>query len=64
MEAISLLKKIGQIILLVLLQVLLLNKINLFGYVTPMLYIWITIKAANNISQSGLLLLSFFIIKE
>ena len=56
MEAISLLKKIGQIILLVLLQVLLLNKINLFGYVTPMLYIWITIKAANNISQSGLLL--------
>lgn len=60
MEAISILKKIGQIILLVLLQVLLLNKINLFGYVTPMLYIWITIKAANNISQSGLLLLSFF----
>lgn len=60
MSGVSIVRRIGQIILLVALQVLLLNKINLFGYVTPMLYIWITIKMDSSCSRNGLMLISFF----
>ncbi|MBO7259905.1 MAG: rod shape-determining protein MreD [Bacteroidaceae bacterium] len=60
MGAISIFRKIGQIILLVALQVLIFNKINLFGYVTPLLYIWVTVKIENSYSRSAILLFSFF----
>lgn len=60
MGSLSVFKKIRQIILLVALQVLILNKINLFGYVTPLLYIWSIVKIENTYSRNTLLLLAFF----
>lgn len=59
MGTIAVFKKIGQVFLLVALQVLILNKINLFGYVTPLVYIWVTIKIDNSYSRNAILLISF-----
>lgn len=50
-----------QFLLLVAVQVLVLNQINLFGYVTPMLYILFTIKYRSNTNRSLILLLSFLL---
>ncbi len=44
MKAITILKEILLFIILILIQVLLLNRITVFGYATPILYIYFTVK--------------------
>lgn len=46
---------------IVLLQALLLNKINLFGYVTPLFYIWMIVRMDSSMSRNSILLWSFFL---
>jgi len=53
------LKKIGLLIILVLIQVLVLNQIHIFGYATPILYIYVLLKLPADISRNGLLLWGF-----
>jgi rod shape-determining protein MreD len=50
-----------QFILLVLVQVFLLDHINLFGYINPMLYIWFIIMLPNN-TPKWLVLISSFLL--
>ena len=46
---------------LVLLQVLFLNRISLFGYVTPLFYLWFIIRFDSSMSRYSMLLWGFFI---
>ena len=46
---------------LVLLQVLFLNRISLFGYVTPLYYIWLIVRFDSSMKRSGILLWAFFL---
>ena len=46
---------------LALLQVLILNRICLFGYVTPLFYIWMIIRFDNAMKRSSILLWAFFL---
>lgn len=46
---------------LALLQVLFLNRIALFGYVTPLFYIWMIVRFDTSMSRSGILLWAFFL---
>lgn len=61
METISFFKRLLSLVLLVLLQVLILNRINLFGYVTPILYIMLILKFDSGMSRGSILLWGFFI---
>ena len=61
METISFFKRLLSLVLLVLLQVLMLNRINLFGYVTPILYIMMILKLDSGMSRGSILLWGFFI---
>jgi len=45
----------------VLLQVLFLNRINLFGYVTPLFYIWMIARFDSSMSRTSILLWAFFL---
>jgi len=51
-------KQIGLFILLVFLQVVLLNKIHLFGYAVPLLYIYFILRFPVNANRNVVLLLS------
>lgn len=55
------LKKLGWLLGLVLLQVLILNKIHLFGYATPFLYIYWLLKFDSDTSHNALMLWAFFL---
>jgi rod shape-determining protein MreD len=44
-----------------LLQVLFLNRISLFGYVTPLFYIWMIARFDSSMTRSGILLWAFFL---
>ena len=46
---------------LALLQVLILNRICLFGYVTPLFYIWMIIRFDSAMKRSAILLWAFFL---
>ncbi len=61
METISFFKRLLSLTLLVLLQVLVLNRINLFGYVTPILYIIMILKFDSGMSRGSILLWGFFL---
>jgi len=55
----SLINRILTFILLVLLQVLILNKIHLFGYATPMLYIFFILKIGASEGRNKVMLWAF-----
>jgi rod shape-determining protein MreD len=54
----STLKQIGLFLLLVALQLVLLDKIHLFGYATPLIYIYFIIRLPGNMNRSLVLFLS------
>ncbi|MFA6872570.1 MAG: rod shape-determining protein MreD [Bacteroidaceae bacterium] len=53
------LKKIGLLLVLVSIQVLVLNQIHIFGYATPIIYIYVLLKLPPDISRNSLLLWGF-----
>lgn len=55
----SYLRKIGWFVGLVLLQVLILNRIDWFGYATPFLYVYLLLKFESDISRNSLMLWAF-----
>jgi len=56
----SFIRRLFLLIGLVLLQVLFLNRICLFGYVTPLFYIWMIVRFDSSMKRSGILLWAFF----
>lgn len=61
MEKRSFMNRLFTLIGLVLLQVLILNRICLFGYVTPLFYIWMIVRFDSFMKRSGVLLWAFFL---
>lgn len=61
MEKGSFILRLFTLIGLVLLQVLFLNRINLFGYVTPLFYIWMIARFDSSMSRTSILLWAFFL---
>ncbi len=61
MNVISFFKHFGTLLLLVILQVLVFGRINLFGYATPLFYLWMILHMDSRMSRSGVLLWSFFL---
>ena len=61
MDTISFSKRLGTLIGLALLQILFLNRISLFGYVTPLFYIWMIARFDSTMSRSSTLLWAFFL---
>lgn len=61
METVSFFRKLGLLLGLAAVQVLFLNRISLFGYVTPLLYIWMILRFDSSMSRTGILLWSFFL---
>jgi len=59
MEPLSFLKRLGTMTGLVLLQVLFLNRILLFGYVTPLFYLWFIVRFDSSMSRYSMLLWGF-----
>ena len=56
----SFVRRLFALIGLVLLQVLFLNRISLFGYVTPLFYIWLIIRFDSAMKRGAILLWAFF----
>ncbi len=61
MDRLSFLRRLYLLIGLVLLQVLFLNRICLFGYVTPLYYIWMIARFDNSMKRYATLLWAFFL---
>ena len=61
MGTLSFMRRFSLMIGLVLLQVLLLNRISLFGYVTPLFYIWMIVRFDSSMSRFSVLLWAFFL---
>ena len=61
METASFIRRLGTLLLLAFFQVLFLNRIALFGYVTPLFYIWMIARFDSSMKRSGVLLWSFFL---
>ena len=61
MEKGSFMRRLFALIGLTLLQVLFLNRICLFGYVTPLFYIWLIIKFDSSMKRYSTLLWAFFL---
>lgn len=61
MEPVSFLRRFGLMVGLVLLQVLILNRISLFGYATPMFYIWFIVRFESSMTRNAMLIWGFFI---
>ena len=61
METVSFFRRTGTLLGLTLIQVLFLNRIALFGYVTPLFYIWMIVRFDSSMTRSGILLWSFFL---
>ena len=61
MEKGSFIRRLFALIGLTLLQVLFLNRICLFGYVTPLFYIWMIVRFDSSMKRSGILLWAFFL---
>lgn len=60
MGTVSFMQRLTTLLLLVALQVLILNRIALFGYVTPLFYIWMIARFDSSMSRSSALLWGFF----
>ena len=61
MGTLSFMRRFSLMIGLVLFQVLLLNRISLFGYVTPLFYIWMIVRFDSSMSRFSVLLWAFFL---
>lgn len=61
MDSVSFIRRLFTLIGLALLQVLFLNRIYLFGYVTPLFYIWMIVRFDSAMTRSGTLLWAFFL---
>ena len=61
METMSFTRRLFTLFGLVLFQVLFLNRIALFGYVTPLFYIWMIVRFDSSMKRSVILLWSFFL---
>ena len=61
MDKSSFLRRLFALIGLVLLQVLFLNRICLFGYVTPLFYIWMIARFDSSMKRYSILLWAFFL---
>lgn len=61
MDTVSFIRRLLTLLFLAALQVLFLNRIALFGYVTPLFYIWMIARFDNSMTRSGVLLWSFFL---
>ena len=61
MERELFIRRLGALLLLAALQVLFLNRIVLFGYVTPLFYIWMIARFDSSMSRSSVLLWAFFL---
>lgn len=61
METTSFVRRLVTLVVLVLIQVLFLNRISLFGYVTPLFYIWMIVRFDNSMKRSSILLWAFFL---
>jgi rod shape-determining protein MreD len=61
MEKSSFVSRFFTLIGLVLLQVLFLNRICLFGYVTPLFYIWMIVRFDSSMKRYAILLWAFFL---
>lgn len=57
----SFVRRLFAFIGLTLLQVLFLNRICLFGYVTPLFYIWMIVRFDSSMKRSAVLLWAFFL---
>lgn len=60
-KSLSFLRKLGTLIGLAALQVLILDRIALFGYVTPLFYIWMIVRFDTSMSRNETLFWSFFL---
>jgi len=54
-------RRFGTFVFVALIQILFLNRISLFGYVTPLFYIWLIVKFDSYMKRSGMLLWAFFL---
>ena len=61
METVSFVRRLGSFLALAAIQVLILNRIELFGYVTPLFYIWMIARYDNSMSRTAQLLWAFFL---
>ena len=61
METVSFMRRLFTLIGLAALQVLFLNRIALFGYVTPLFYIWMIVRFESSMTRNSILLWSFFL---
>ena len=59
MGSVPFIRKLLTLVLLAALQVLFLNRIALFGYVTPLFYIWMIARFDSSMSRSSILLWAF-----
>ena len=61
MGTVSFMRRLMTLVLLAALQVFFFNRIVLFGYVTPLFYIWMIVRFDSSMSRSGILLWAFFL---
>ncbi len=54
-------RRFGTFVFVALIQILFLNRISLFGYVTPLFYIWLIVKFDSYMKRAGMLLWAFFL---
>ena len=59
MGSVPFIRRLLTLVLLAALQVLFLNRIALFGYVTPLFYIWMIARFDSSMSRTGILLWAF-----
>lgn len=61
METVSFTRRLFGLLSLAAIQILILNRIELFGYVTPLFYIWMIARFDNSMSRTAQLLWAFFL---
>lgn len=61
MRVILFFKRLGTLLLFVMLQVFVFGRINLFGYAAPFFYLWMILHLDSKLSKPNVLLWSFFL---
>lgn len=61
MQVISFFKRLGIFLFIVILQVFIFGRVNLFGYAAPVFYLWIILHMDSHMSKATVLLWSFFL---
>ena len=61
MGTVSFIRRLMTLVLLAALQIFFFNRIALFGYATPLFYIWMIARFDSSMSRSGILLWAFFL---